>query len=551
MTERRDSTDQHFLRYDNLINTPLDCGKSLVDMTTYQGIPLWGVVDLTFYRAVTTIIREGVKEPIRRRLPLEACAPIRFLLDMGRAALVKGITPFGRTWKDSKGPGRATILFTAQDLQWRFIRDYETKTMKKSDAFFDPVLKKLREDSYTVVGVFPLYLSRLSVKTFIDKLSTWDVPHRPFNKYWSLHAWKKEMESVHYFRTVLQNLKKDETFKELCTYNGKTLYPFIETELKYYFHVVFPRVVKYIEMGKTMIDAENPAVILMLNEYGTFQKPLLIAGKHKGVPVLAIQHGIITPTHWGYIFGEHEKKRVVLPDITCVYGEYHRDLLTNYSIYEPDTVVVTGQPRYDILYYADTLYSKKAFLDKYDINPQHSIILWVTQCHALSTKENIENFKAVFGALQCMEDVTLIIKQHPGELTTHTEMIRYWLTKYDIKAVITPKTSDTFEQLYVCDVMITKNSTTAMEAVALNTPVVVLNLGGEPDVVSYVAERVAVGVYKKEDLLSVLENVLKLKGTSTKYGKKYIEKYLYKIDGKASERVVNQIEKLVLQRRTQ
>jgi hypothetical protein len=550
MTEERDNTDQHFLRYDNLINTPLDGGKSLVDMTAYQGTPLWSVVDLTFYRAVSTIIREGVRKPIRRRLPLSACTPLRFLLDMGRALLVRGIAPFGESWKDTREPGRATIVFTAQDLQWRRIKDYETKKMKKSDAFFDPIIKKLREDSYTVIGVFPLYLSRLSVKTFIDKMRTWDIPHRPFNRYWSLHAWKKEMESLHWFRTIWQSVEKDEKFKELCSYNGKTLYPLIETELKYYFYVVFPRVVKYIEMGKTMIDTENPDVILMLNEYGTFQKPLLIAGKQKRVPVLAVQHGIITPTHWGYIFGPHEKKRAVLPDITCVYGQYHYDLLTTHSIYEPDTVVVTGQPRYDILYYADTVYSREAFFDKYDINPQHAVVLWVTQCHALSTRENIENFEAVFGALQSMEDVTLLIKQHPGEQATHTQMIHHWLAKYDITAVITPKISDTFEQLYVCDVMITKNSTTAMEAVALDTPVVVLNLSGEPDVVNYVAERVAVGVYKKEDLQPVLENVLKNRGASTQYGKEYIEKYLYRIDGKASERVVNHIEKLVLKRRT-
>ena len=249
MIDKRDSMDQHFLRYNNLIYTQLDCGKSLVDIATYQGISLWSVVDLTFYRAVTTILRESVREPIRRRLPLAACAPIRFLLDMGGAALVRCIALLGRTWKDAQEPGKATILFTAQDLQWRLIKDYQTKTMKKSDAFFDPILKKLREDSYAVVGVFPLYLSRFSVRTFIDKMKTWDIPHRPFNKYWSLRAWKKEMESLHHFKTVWQNLEKDKTFKELCTYNGKTLYPFIETELKYYFHVVFPRVVKYIEMN--------------------------------------------------------------------------------------------------------------------------------------------------------------------------------------------------------------------------------------------------------------------------------------------------------------
>lgn len=548
MTEKRDSMDQHSVKYDDLINTPLDCGKSLVDMTTYQGIPLWCVVDLTFYRAVSTVTRGGRNKPVRRRLPLAACAPLRFLFDMGGAALARGLTLFGKKWKDKKEPQKATILFTAQDLQWRLVKDYETKTMKKSDAFFDPILKKLREN-YRVVGVFPLYLSRLSVRTCIDKVRTWDILHKPFSTYWSLHAWKKEMESVHYFTRVWQNLVNDETFKGLCTYKGNPFFPLIETELKYYFHVVFPRVVKYIEMGKTMIDRENPAVICMLNEYGTFQKPLVIAGKQKGVPVLAVQHGIITPTHWGYIRGQHEKKRAVLPDMTCVYGQYHYDLLTVHSIYEPDAVAVTGQPRYDILYYADSIYSKEAFISTYGMNPQHAIILWVTQCHALSTEENVKNFKAVFGALQSMEEVTLIIKQHPGELPVHTQMIHSWVSKYDIPAVVMPKTSDTFEQLYVCDVMITKNSTTAMEAVALDTPVVVLNLSGEPDVVAYVAEGVAAGVYKKEDLQPALEKVL-TKGTVFD-GKSYIEKYLYRIDGKASERVVNHIEKLVTKKKIQ
>ena len=48
--------------------------------------------------------------------------------------------------------------------------------------------------------------------------------------------------------------------------------------------------------------------------------------------------------------------------------------------------------------------------------------------------------------------------------------------------------------------MLTKDSTTAMEAIALNKPVIVLNLGGEPDVVDYVEHCVALGVYKEEDL---------------------------------------------------
>jgi len=35
------------------------------------------------------------------------------------------------------------IIFTAQDAEWRVFVDVETGRMKKSDAFFDPILRKL------------------------------------------------------------------------------------------------------------------------------------------------------------------------------------------------------------------------------------------------------------------------------------------------------------------------------------------------------------------------------------------------------------------------
>jgi CDP-glycerol glycerophosphotransferase (TagB/SpsB family) len=297
-----------------------------------------------------------------------------------------------------------------------------------------------------------------------------------------------------------------------------------------------------------MIEKEKPDLILIVNEYGNFERALAVAGKLKVVSTLAVQHGVITPTHSGYMFDKEVKGKVILPDITCVYGQYYYDLLTKNSIYEPEQVVITGQPRYDVLYHADKLYSKEKFLKRYNINHFHKIVLWTTQCHGISNEENKKNFKSVFGTMQHLKDVTLIIKQHPGEGKRYTKMIKDYLDRYKIDAVITPESSDTYEQLFVCDLMITRHSTTAMEAIALNKPVIILNLSGEPDLVDYVGQSVALGVYKEEDFKPAIEKILKDDSELAKNRGRYIEKYLYKIEGKATERVVNLISRVIGER---
>jgi hypothetical protein len=540
-------------KYDELIKTKLSCGKSLVELTTYDDVELWWIVDPSFYRSVNKITHEADANPIRLNLPWIAYEPVEFFLDICKVLLVRvllGIFPKNRENKQNKSCNFPKILLTAQDIQWRVIKDFETNNIKKSDAFFDSIIK-LVEDKYTLKGIFPLNPSLLSLRTFFDKMRTWHISHIPFDMYWSLAAWEKKKESSKYFEETWRLLAHDKKFKELCKYGRKNIYELIEKELKYYFCFLFPIVVKHIEMARKMIEKEDPDLILMLNEYGNFQRAILTSAKEKKVPVLAIQHGIITPTHRGYMFGKEEEGKIILPDMTCVYGQYHYDLITRDSIYEPTHASVTGQPRYDVLYYVDRIYSKEEFLKKHNIDSHNRIVLWATQCHGLTHEENMKNFKVVFETMQSLKNTTLIIKQHPGEGKKYTNMIKELLKASKINAVLTPKSSDMYEQLFVCDVMMTKNSTTAMEAVALNKPIVVLNLSEEPDVVDYVQKGVALGVYREEDLKSTLLILLRGSPELAENRKKYIEEYLYKIDGKASKRVVSLMEKLIKKRKNE
>jgi UDP-N-acetylglucosamine 2-epimerase len=212
---------------------------------------------------------------------------------------------------------------------------------------------------------------------------------------------------------------------------------------------------------------------------------------------------------------------------------------------DSEEIMVTGQPRYDILYQADKIYDKEKKFKKYKINPNHKIVLWTTGCHSISDEENVKNFKAVFETMQNLKNVTLIIKQHPGEGERYRKMIEKYLNDYKISAVVTPKKLDTYEQIFICDLMITKTSTTAIEAVALNKPVIILNLSGNQDIIDYINEGVALGVYKEEDLKQAIEKLLKDDTDLAMNRKSYIEKHLYKIDGKATERVADLITQMI------
>lgn len=534
--------------------TKLGNGKNLLEITTYKGISMWWFVDLKFYLFINKILNGTFDDKLNHTKPIFLLYKriglyLDVLLEVLVRILVNGIHKRSNKNYRNNVP---RILFSAPDINWRVVRDYVTKEIKKSDALFDPVIKKLNSN-YRLIGVYPIIFIN-SLKVLADKVKNWDIPHKPFDIYWSLDAWKKEKEAFKYFREVWENLKDDEIFKELCVYNGKSLYEPIKRELELYFYVLFPLAVKYIEMAKRMIEIENPDLILVENEYGIFERALVIAAKLKGIPVLAIQHGVIHPYHRGYMHAKNEispkgsvrSPYCPIPDKTAVYGEYYKELLTKVSAYPEDSVVVTGQPRYDILYYANEIYSREEFLKKYKINPENKIILWTTQSHGLSYKENIKNLKAIFNTMQELKNVTLVIKQHPGEREEHTKLIKKYLNKYkNVDAVLVPKDADTYELLFFCDLLIVRHSTTAMEAVALNKPVIVLNLSGEPDGVDYVEEGVALGVYKEEDLKSAIEKLLNDDSELAKNRRQYIEKHLYKIDGKATERVVNLITQMI------
>lgn len=526
--------------FNNLTRKKLGCGKNLVELSTYNGLTLWWFVDSNFHHYIDDLQKEaanGKSSYLKFRL-IFFYKKLEIFLDFLLMVTLKLILSFyGKNYKPliKKNP---RIIFTALNLEWRYVKDYNNRNMRKSDALFDSFIKEVK-DHYEIIGTSPLDNSPFkSGKNLFERLSCWHILYKPFNLYWSINVWKREKNALNYFKRTWNIIEHDKVFKELCKYLEKDLSFDIKAKLHLYFYYWFPRAIKYIGIANEMVSQEKPDLFLIQDEIRGFGRALVITGKLLDVPTLAVQHGEFTVTDYGYIISKELKHTIKLPDITCVFGQHYSNLLVNDSIYEPEDLTITGSPRCDVFYELHKIYPKKQFLKKYRINANQKIILWTTQCHGISIEENIMNFESVFDTLQQFDNITLIIKQHPGEGEKFTKMIFKYLKEYKINVVLTPRTSDTYTQIYSCDILMTKHSTTAMEAIALNKPVIILNLSGKPDIVDYVKEGVALGVYRKQDLESAIKKLLTEDNELLKNRENFIQKFLYKIDGKATKRIV-------------
>ena len=531
---------------DAIISTKLDDNKSLIDFTSYKGDYLWWFVDHDF-RCFSGKILGELNTYLRfSEILLGAYAKVNFLLDLTKHLLSRAIVKLCQK-NLQKNRKRKKAIFTAQNVNWKTIIDYEKLKSRKTDLFYDSIISQL-ESTHEIVGVHPLGQNLGGgIRVLIDKMLNWDVRHNPYELFWSPGIWNEERRASTHFRSTWKTLYDDKTLKRLCQYQEKDLYNTLFHRLRFYFSSVFPMLVKYIEMGKKMIEAEKPDLILLQNEYGSFEHALVIAGKLKNVPTVAIQHGIIIPvTHFGlYMFNKAFKDQMTLPDKTCVYGSYYQDLLVNKSIYDSNQVVVTGSPRYDMLFSLHEFASRKEILIKFVVNPKHQIVLWTTSCHVYTWEENTRNIEAMNSAFRDLQEVTLIIKQHPGEGTKYTGLLKENLSTTDSADILlVPKDANTYELLLTCDLLVTKTSTTALEAIALNKPVIVLDLMEKEPSIEYVREGVAATAHSKNDLKKTIRQLLADDTVLELHRSEYIKTRLYQIDGNATRRVVDLVIRL-------
>jgi hypothetical protein len=530
--------------------------SGLKKVLDYEGFSLWRFYEFRLYRLVEDHIKNQ-KESSRGTLKRDTPKPILkfanyYFTSKAIVRFILGkILAKNRQLENNIAHKILAVSYTGY---WReHFAPHKHKKNVRCDTMLGNTITALKTKNFNVAGLDEDSSFFVDFKTMIEKSIQEKGLWRPVETYLTFDIIRKVFKATKKYEEGWDKLKNNKEFIDSLNYDDISLSELLSDYFEKLFKYRTFSPVLDIELMKRAIEVEKPDLVLITYAYGPLGRAAVIAGKHKGVPTLEIQHGVIHPSHPGYMHAKDEispdgsvnSPYCPIPDKTAVYGNYHKELLTKLSTYPENSVVVRGQPRYDVLAIADKIYDKDIFFKKYNINPNHKIILWATAFSGSDDNEIIKDFKAVFNAIEGIKNTTLVIKPHPNDKKRHIKMIKDNLRNYKISAIVSPANSDTYEQLFICDLMITRGSTTGMEAVALNKPVIVLNLTGNPSAIDYVEQGVALGVYKAEDLKPTIEKLLRDDSEISKNRERYIENYLYKTDGKATERVVNEIEEMI------
>ncbi|MCD6513509.1 MAG: UDP-N-acetylglucosamine 2-epimerase, partial [Candidatus Odinarchaeota archaeon] len=451
---------------------------------------------------------------------------------------------------------KISILFTAQFNAWGNIRDPITKRNRKGHSMLDIVIRNLIEirSDLQHISVYPFGISFFKrLKTAIEMSHSQSVGFfKPLEYYFSWDILIQVIKARRHFIKIWKSLCTSKFAREIFTYQGVNILNQFRDYFEYYYKMYLPMMVLYYELSLRVLDIEKPKLVIMIHEYGGFERALIFASLLKKIPVLALQHGIISKYHPGYMYLRDEISQdgavsfqyVPIPTKTAVYGPYYQWLLTQLSSYPKSAVVVTGAPRYDILKFADKIYSKAVFCNKYGLDINKKIALIATQPFPI---EDIRTcfLVEVLNALKKIESVQIVVKPHPREdQAWHKQKLK----DIGVDAIVLPPKSDTYEAIYACDLFISATSTTILEAMILNKPVVVVNLFNLPEVLPWVEEGAALGVYSADKLFQTIKMALFDKNVQIKLAerrKKFVYEHVYKIDGKATKRVIDVIEQLL------
>jgi hypothetical protein len=438
---------------------------------------------------------------------------------------------------------------------WRGFRDVKTGKYLRGLSLFGPILHRLSEktDAFEFFSSYPFGYSFFSfVKLAIEvRISQHLGRFSPLESYLTGRSFIQILRARSMFSREFSKMKNSENRNQVFQYEGRDIFLLFQTDFEYYYKVYLPLMVQYYELSLLLLEKENPDLALIDNEYVGFARALIYACHKKGTPSLAQQHGVITEDHLGYMYakedispkGSGEFPYCPLATVTSVIGPSVKDLLTKVSSYPESRVIVSGQPRYDIFYFANRLYNREAFLKRYSIDPKKKLVLLATQPFALERIRE-EFFFNTVTKLNSIDGIQIVIKPHPNE---SIHWFKEKLASLEGHVIVLSPKSDTLEAIFSCDAFLSVSSTTIIEAIIFNKPVVVVNLSQQTEPLPWVKEGAALGVYEADKIKSAVETILfeeNIKAQLRRKSADFVSKHLYKIDGKATDRLISLIKRL-------
>ena len=502
-----------------LSTTKLNCGKSIAELSEYKGVSLWWFHYYTFTRKVYEKLNGSTDNiphdyrTIKQVGELVYCPALYYVWN----AMERIYYP------NQENRNNRKIIFIEIPRYW----------INSKDTFFGSIKEKLLADGKTeILSTFSVGCDIHQIKTMLDIMKhEKKIKHRPLEYYQSLDTNICEHKARIRYSKIWEIIKDDKVLHELLSFHGMDMHKIMISELEHCFKTALGKTVLEIETVTRMVQKETPSCIVVVDEGGR-PHPYVMGCKQTGKPIISIQHGTISSqiTFWC-----GSERFSMLPDITTVYGKTYQDILIQTRMYRETDIVITGNHRDDVIFQKR---SKEQICNSIGLNKEKKILLWTFTMFYNPPDENRNYINTMSNAVKKL-DVQLVISLHPSSTKESEQQLRSMCFS---EIIIVHKT-DINDLIYICDALITKKSTTAITAMVMGKPVIIMNFSGQPDMQPYVSGGLAAGVYHEKDLIPAIETVLSGQ-QDTEIKKKrdeLLNNLVYIQDGKATNRIVDAI----------
>ena len=284
--------------------------------------------------------------------------------------------------------------------------------------------------------------------------------------------------------------------------------------------------------ARNYFKKSNVKAVIAADENSPLTKSILDAAKFCGIKIIGLQHGTMHDLHPAYLYTEKDRKNRVMPDLTLTWGKSWEEFLIRNGNYPSDSVISVGQIRTDII----PLLLKA---EKQKQAQSTERIVFASQPQR-DPELRYQAAYDVFRAASQLSKSRLIVKLHPREFAD-SEYYSAIAKAAGCSNYSLDTTSDLYQLIASCDVLITCFSTVGTETVYFHKPLVILD-HLKQDIMGYVAVGVAFQATDADSLAKILSGIFRgtLKIDRAKYDS-FIQKYANRIDGKVAASCIETI----------
>ncbi len=276
----------------------------------------------------------------------------------------------------------------------------------------------------------------------------------------------------------LRALAASDEVRAHAVVDGVDLWPLVFAELDGVTRLQFPWSARAMDEAGAALDRLDPAVAITYAEAGGWGRALVLEARRRGIPTAGLQHGFIY-RHWlNYLHEPDEMapspanaadRGFPRPTRTLLFDRYAAAHLVDHGRFPGESLLVTGSPGRDALAARVAIAddgSRARVRAALGAGPGEAIAVLVTKFSQAAPAMPV-----LVEALLRTPEVRLVVVPHPAE----TAAPYVEATRGLPNAVIAPAGLDLAGLLSVAALIVTVNSTVALDGLSLGVPALVLN----------------------------------------------------------------------------